>query len=160
MFGIGHGKYALATWRVLFMVCGGLTVAAGVAFIFVMPVDSTTAWFLNDREKELATRRLAIDRATRDRAHFDWKQAKEAFVDPRTWLFAFMALCITLPTPIVKVRILPINLLTIKLHVRLRRLSFMVTDNVFSGSSSRPWSSTVSATTDSRPCSSACPAAL
>lgn len=104
MYGIGSGVHGIATWRVLFLVCGGLTIAAGVVFIWVMPMDTTTAWFLTEREREIATRRLALDRATRDRAQFDWKQAKEALTDPRTALFAMMALFITLPTPIVKVR--------------------------------------------------------
>lgn len=104
MYGIGSTEHAIATWRVLFLVCGGLTVVAGIVFVVVMPRDTATAWFLNERERELATRRLALDRATRDRAHFDWAQVKEAFTDPRTALYCLMALCITLPTPIVKVR--------------------------------------------------------
>lgn len=105
MYGIGSGVHAIATWRVMFMVCGGLTIAAGIGFIFLMPRNTTTAWFLNEREREIATARLALDRATRDRAHFDWAQVKEAFTDPRTALFAAMAFFITLPTPIVKVSI-------------------------------------------------------
>ncbi|KAH7361596.1 major facilitator superfamily domain-containing protein [Plectosphaerella cucumerina] len=109
MYGIGSGVHAIATWRVMFMVCGGLTIAAGIGFIFLMPRNTTTAWFLNEREREIATARLALDRATRDRAHFDWAQVKEAFTDPRTALFAAMAFFITLPTPIVKFSSLVIN---------------------------------------------------
>lgn len=105
MYGIGNGVHTIATWRVLFLVCGGFTIAAGVLFVFAMPLDTNTAWFLNERERYVATQRLALDRATRDRAHFDWAQAKEALTDPRTALYAVMALFITLPTPIVKVRL-------------------------------------------------------
>lgn len=103
MYGIGSGVHAIATWRVMFLVCGGLTIAAGIIFVAMMPLNTTTAWFLNEREREVATRRLALDRATRDRASFDWAQVREALQDPRTGLFALMALFITLPTPIVKV---------------------------------------------------------
>jgi ACS family allantoate permease-like MFS transporter len=105
MYGIGSNVHAIATWRVMFLVCGGLTVAAGIAFISFMPRNTTSAWFLNEREREIATTRLALARATRDRAHFDWGQAKEALTDPRTALYALMALFITLPTPIVKVQL-------------------------------------------------------
>lgn len=103
MYGIGSGTHAIATWRVMFLTCGGLTVAAGIAFIVLMPRNTTTAWFLTEHEREIATRRLALDRATRDRAHFDWAQVREACTDPRTGLYALMALFITIPTPIVKV---------------------------------------------------------
>ncbi|WYZ44841.1 hypothetical protein EsH8_VIII_000157 [Colletotrichum jinshuiense] len=109
MYGIGNGVHTIATWRVLFLVCGGFTIAAGVLFVFAMPLDTNTAWFLNERERYVATQRLALDRATRDRAHFDWAQAKEALTDPRTALYAVMALFITLPTPIVKFSSLVIN---------------------------------------------------
>jgi ACS family allantoate permease-like MFS transporter len=102
MYGIGNGNLALASWRVLFLICGGLTVACGILFVSFMPRNTTTAWFLTERERAIATERLAVDRATRDRSSFDTTQLKEAFVDPRTWLYALMALCITLPTPIVK----------------------------------------------------------
>lgn len=102
MYGIGNAKTALAAWRVLFLICGGLTVACGVVFIAFMPRSTTTAWFLNDWERKIATERLAIDRATRDKSSFDTAQLKEAFLDPRTALYALMALFITLPTPIVK----------------------------------------------------------
>ncbi|KAM0526576.1 hypothetical protein ACHAPS_003746 [Verticillium nonalfalfae] len=109
MYGIGTGVHTIAAWRVLFLICGGLTMAAGILFVIVMPRNTNTAWFLNEREREICTRRLALDRATRDRAHFDWSQVREAFRDPRTALYAAMALFITLPTPIVKFSSLVIN---------------------------------------------------
>ncbi|KAF2019843.1 MFS general substrate transporter [Aaosphaeria arxii CBS 175.79] len=102
MYCIGGAHMALASWRVLFLVCGGLTVTCGILFMIFMPRSTTTAWFLNERERNIATERLAVDRATRDRSSFDVAQLKEALTDPRTALYALMALFITLPTPIVK----------------------------------------------------------
>lgn len=153
MYGIGSGVHTIATWRVLFMVCGGCTIAAGILFIFGMPGDTKSAWFLNERERHVATQRLALDRATRDRAHFDMAQAREALRDPRTALYALMALFITLPTPIVKAS-------RPSQHIpRPLRVSF---DGMLTGcnDSSRLWSSTDSATASSRPCWSVCPAEL
>jgi ACS family allantoate permease-like MFS transporter len=68
-----------------------------------MPRGTNTAWFLNERERQIATRRLALDRATRDGSTFNKTQAKEALLQPMTWLYFFLALCITLTTPILKV---------------------------------------------------------
>ncbi|KAK5688053.1 hypothetical protein LTS10_000031 [Elasticomyces elasticus] len=102
MYGLGYANISIENWRLMFLVCGALTVVAGALFVGLMPRDYSTAWFLNDRERIVAAQRLALDRATRDHTNFDWRQAKEAFTDPRTLMYAAIALLITLPTPIVK----------------------------------------------------------
>ncbi|OAL43403.1 MFS general substrate transporter [Pyrenochaeta sp. DS3sAY3a] len=109
MYGIGHSSTTLAPWRALFIVCGGLTTACGILFLLVMPRDTRTAWFLKPNERELATKRLALDRATRDKAQFNKGQLQEALKSPMTWLYFFMALCITLTTPILKFNATVIN---------------------------------------------------
>ncbi|KAF4982674.1 hypothetical protein FDECE_17462 [Fusarium decemcellulare] len=109
MYAVGGADMAIESWRAIFLVFGGLTVACGIAFVVLMPRDTTTAWFLKEREREVATRRLAIDRATRDKAHFDRAQMWEALSSPLTWLCFMMALCITLTTPILKFSSLVIN---------------------------------------------------
>lgn len=103
MYGIGQSNLSMQTWRAMFLICGGLTVGCGILFIAFMPRGTTTAWFLNERERRVATERLALDRATRDHTTFEWRQAKEALTEPRTLLYALMALFITIPTPITKV---------------------------------------------------------
>ncbi|KAH6886199.1 major facilitator superfamily domain-containing protein [Thelonectria olida] len=109
MYAVGGAHMKIESWRAIFLVFGGLTVACGLVFLCLMPKETTTAWFLNEREREIATRRLAIDRATRDRAHFDRKQMWEALRSPLTWLYFMMALCVTLTTPILKFSSLVIN---------------------------------------------------
>ncbi|KAJ6437460.1 GCN5-related N-acetyltransferase (GNAT) domain-containingprotein [Purpureocillium lavendulum] len=102
MYAVGGAKLTIASWRVLFLVCGGITVAGGLAFMLLMPKDTTTAWFLNAQERELATRRLAIDRSTRDRSEFNRAQMWEALKSPMTWLYFGFSMCIMLTTPILK----------------------------------------------------------
>jgi ACS family allantoate permease-like MFS transporter len=104
MYLIGQNtEMSIASWRVMFLICGGFTVVTGICFAIFMPVDTTTAWFLNPEEKRIATERLALDRATRDRAQFDIDQVKEALLDPQTWLLFLMGLFICIPSPILKV---------------------------------------------------------
>lgn len=102
MYGIGLSNMAIDNWRVMFIICGGLTVVSGILFITFLPRDPSKAWFLKEHERKVAVERLAQDRATRDRSEFNWAQAKEAITDPRTWLYCSMALFICIPTPIVK----------------------------------------------------------
>ena len=108
MYGIGLADMKLHNWRVMFILCGGLTVVSGILFIVFMPTDPSKAWFLKEHERRVAVERLAQDRQTRDRSDFNMAQAKEAFLDPRTWLLCSMALFICIPTPIVKVRSSPL----------------------------------------------------
>ncbi|GME41877.1 unnamed protein product [Neofusicoccum parvum] len=102
MYGIGIAHMSMQNWRVMFLACGGLTVLAGILFMVYMPLDPTTAWFLNERERLVATERLALDRGTRDGTDFNWNQAKEALLDPRTLTYVMMAFFITIPSPILK----------------------------------------------------------
>ncbi|RGP62701.1 pantothenate transporter [Fusarium sporotrichioides] len=102
MFGLGRAKLAVAPWRALFFIIGGLTITSGLLFYFLLPGDTSTAWFLTPRQREIATRRLAIDRSTRDRADFNRMQFNEAYKSPITWLYVAMALGITLTTAIIK----------------------------------------------------------
>ena len=107
MYAVGGANTSIESWRAIFLIFGGLTIACGILFLFMMPRDTTTAWFLNEREREIATRRLAIDRATRDRAEFNQAQMWEALKSPLTWFYFYFALCITLTSPILKVSSLP-----------------------------------------------------
>ncbi|KAH7223075.1 major facilitator superfamily domain-containing protein [Fusarium oxysporum] len=109
MFGLGRAKLAIESWRVLFFIIGGLTVTSGLLFYFLLPGDTMTAWFLTPRQREIATRRLAIDRSTRDRTDFNRSQFNEAYKSPITWLYVSMALGITLTTAIIKFSSIVIN---------------------------------------------------
>ncbi|KAJ4252310.1 hypothetical protein NW762_010907 [Fusarium torreyae] len=84
MHAIGGAEMSIASWRAIFLIFGGLTSACGIVFLIMMPKDTTTAWFLSPQQRELATRRLAIDRATRDRAEFNKAQMWEALKSPLT----------------------------------------------------------------------------
>ncbi|KAJ6439263.1 Acyl-CoA dehydrogenase [Purpureocillium lavendulum] len=105
----GVDNMAIASWRAIFLIFGGLPIACGIAFLFLMPKDTTTAWFLNARERDLATRRLAIDRASRERSEFNKAQMWEALISPLTWMYFWFALLITLPSPILKFSSIVIN---------------------------------------------------
>ncbi|KAL1862441.1 hypothetical protein VTK73DRAFT_6882 [Phialemonium thermophilum] len=133
MYAVGGAHHlTMASWRASFLIFGGLTVACGVALVLLMPKDTTTAWFLNARERELATRRLAIDRATRDRAEFNKAQMWEALRSPLTWLYFWFALCITLTSPILKVRGGPLDGANLYNKVHFTRCASQLTRAQFS----------------------------
>ncbi|KAK4958220.1 hypothetical protein LTR10_004646 [Elasticomyces elasticus] len=103
MYLVGRASgLALENWRVMFLICGGATIVAGVSFALFMPKNTTTAWFLKPQDRIIATERLALDRATLDRSQFNAAQVKEALMDVQTWLLFCMGLFICIPSPILK----------------------------------------------------------
>ncbi|RGP64751.1 pantothenate transporter [Fusarium sporotrichioides] len=102
MYALGDLEMSVPSWRVVFLVFGALTILFGALFVVMMPVDTATAWFLNNREREVATRRLAMHRVTCDKANFDCQQLREALCSPLSWLYFFMAYYIASANPITK----------------------------------------------------------
>jgi MFS family permease len=59
MAGVGYGLSAItdaavASWKILFLILGLLTVATGVVCYFYMPDSLLNAWFLSPRQKAIA----------------------------------------------------------------------------------------------------------
>ncbi|KAM0397933.1 hypothetical protein ACHAQC_003599 [Fusarium culmorum] len=103
MYALGDMEMEIRSWRVMFLVFGALTILFGFLFVAMMPVDTATAWFLNKREREVATRRLVMDCATSNTGNFDYQQMREALGSPLSWLYFFMAYYIASANPITKV---------------------------------------------------------
>ena len=146
MYGIGKNvSLSLAPWRVLFIVCGAMTAASGVAFFFLMPNGPNDAWFLNAREKEVLSMRMAKDREGGDKTSFSVRQLREALLDIKTWFVFAFGVLVTMQSPV----------LTVSQLEPTSRPSHL-TDHAYS---SPPSSSTPSATTATKQCSTPHPPA-
>lgn len=105
MYGIGKNtSLSLAPWRTLFIVCGAMTAASGVAFFFLMPNGPNDAWFLNTREKEVLSMRMAKDREGGDKTSFSIRQLREALLDIKTWFVFAFGVLVTMQSPVLTVR--------------------------------------------------------
>ncbi len=51
-------KYA--TWQVIFLIFGPLTMAWGIFLYFFLPTSPMTAWFLTEREKKVVVMRVSL----------------------------------------------------------------------------------------------------
>lgn len=101
MYGIGKNKsLSIAPWRVLFLVCGTLTVLAGIGFFILMPNGPNDAWFLNASEKEILSLRMAEDRDGGDKTSFSISQLKEALMDPKAWMVFWFGVLVTMQSPV------------------------------------------------------------
>ncbi|KAI3395994.1 hypothetical protein diail_565 [Diaporthe ilicicola] len=110
MYGIGKNtSLSLAPWRVLFLVCGALTSAAGVVFYVFMPNGPRDAWFLDARQKEVLSLRMARDREGGDKTTFSRPQLRETMLDPKAWFAFAFGLLVTMQSPVLTFASLVIN---------------------------------------------------
>ena len=104
MYGVGlSDKTAIATWRVMFLVCGGGTLLSGALFTWLMPRGPDTAWFLTESERAIASKRLSEDRLSKDATSFKTSQIWEFVKDHRALLLVLGAFTNTLASPVIKV---------------------------------------------------------
>jgi MFS family permease len=103
MYGIGEHASSfggLAPWRVMFLICGGITIAVGVLFLCIIPAGPDTAWFLTPHERIVAARRMASYQDAGDKSHFSWPQFREAAADVQTLHGFLFGVLVTLSAPV------------------------------------------------------------
>lgn len=104
MYGIaGNSTLSLAPWRVLFLICGAITSAAGVVFYLFMPNGPRDAWFLSERQKHVLSLRMVKDREGGDKTTFSTAQLREALLDSKSWFAFAFGVLITLQSPVLTV---------------------------------------------------------
>jgi len=78
----------------MYFLLGGLAFIVGISVLIWLPDSPATAHFLTPREKLIALERVRDNQTgTRNRT-FKWYQAREAFLDVKTWalvLLVFMS---------------------------------------------------------------------
>lgn len=85
-----HGA-ALAAWKIVFLVTGLMTTAAGVLFWFIIPDNQLNARFLNKKDRILAIERIRKNDQGVGNRHWKFYQFKEALLDPLSWMLVFYA---------------------------------------------------------------------
>lgn len=89
-FGIGHmdGVAGLHGWRWIMIIEGLPTIVIGVIAFFALPNDAQSAYFLNEREKEMMVARQTAEYGnTASAQEFSKHDMMKAFKDWKVWLF-------------------------------------------------------------------------
>ncbi|POR31158.1 Uncharacterized protein TPAR_08636 [Tolypocladium paradoxum] len=93
-YGLGQINGSLASWRILFIFAGLMTVASAPVVYYFMDNDVVSARFLTKEEKLQAIERLRANQTGTGTREFKWPQALEAIIEPKSWFFIGMALCL------------------------------------------------------------------
>ena len=94
-FGFQHVTTSrFESWRVMFVVLGGVTVLLGVSTFFWLPDDPSTASFLSDTEREALLQHVSPSVTETSNIKLDYKQLWIAAKDPQLPLLALMTILV------------------------------------------------------------------
>ncbi|KAF2011667.1 MFS general substrate transporter [Aaosphaeria arxii CBS 175.79] len=89
-FAIGHmhGTAGQSGWRWIMIIEGAPTFVLGIATWWILPDNPQTAYFLDDRQRALAVRRLTLQTGyTKSAVEFHWEDVRKAVKDWKVWAF-------------------------------------------------------------------------
>ncbi|KAJ3947838.1 uncharacterized protein N0V96_002073 [Colletotrichum fioriniae] len=96
-FGIGHVQGSIASWRILFLFWGAITVAWGILMLIFLPGSPLTTKFLSEKEKAMVISRVKANGTGVENKKFKWPQFREAMMDLKTWLLFLFAVASNTP---------------------------------------------------------------
>ncbi|KAH7240297.1 uncharacterized protein BKA55DRAFT_621526 [Fusarium redolens] len=89
--GKDHSGSKYAVWQVVYLVFGPITMFWGVFVFFGVPASPLKAWFLNERERDIATDRVLKNHTGIKNTEYKWNQVRECLMDPQPWVLAIHA---------------------------------------------------------------------
>ncbi|BGP49813.1 hypothetical protein JCM10450v2_005718 [Rhodotorula kratochvilovae] len=88
-YGLGSASGSFAPWKRMYCFAGGLTIVFAFVVLLVVPDSPRTSqrWFSDD-ERAILIRRARENMSGRSElSRFEWRQAREAAMDVKIWLF-------------------------------------------------------------------------
>ncbi|TRM67141.1 major facilitator superfamily domain-containing protein [Schizophyllum amplum] len=104
-YGFGHVESdKLFTYQMIFIFCGLLTVLTAPIIYWKIDNSVSDARFLSPEDRHKAVERLRSNNTgTAATNSFKWDQVAEALLEPKTWLFFCMTLCVNVGASVVNV---------------------------------------------------------
>jgi MFS family permease len=97
-FGVFHITMTpLYPWRYLFLIEGSSTVLFAIFCWFYLPLNAASAKFLSEDEKKLAFHRIQTDSSSTVNEKLDLKDALKIFLQPASWAFLTIEICLGVP---------------------------------------------------------------
>ena len=89
-FAFQHVHSSFASWRIMFLVMGLITVIVGFATLCYLPDTPMQAKWLSDDEKVALLQHTRINQTGIRNKKFDFRQILEGMMDIQVWLFCLM----------------------------------------------------------------------
>ncbi|KAK5133477.1 hypothetical protein LTR08_007719 [Meristemomyces frigidus] len=92
-----HPNARFSSWKILALCTGLLSVGYGICMFFFLAGSVVTARWLSEDDRRLAVERLRHNHQEVGSTQYKRYQAKEAWLDYRTWLYVFFVLASQIP---------------------------------------------------------------
>ena len=86
--------YSLASWKIVFLLYGLITIVVGVVFLLVIPDSQLNARWLSPEDRLLAIERVRTNQQGIGNKSFKFYQFKEALTDLQTWAIFVLAVAL------------------------------------------------------------------
>ena len=96
-YGVSFTSSGLATWRIFYIVIGGITIIAGALVCIFLPDSPVKARRFTDAEKVAALMRVKDNQSGTQNAKIKKSQVFEAFKDVRVWLVCLATMLGSIP---------------------------------------------------------------
>ncbi|WWC58767.1 uncharacterized protein I303_101311 [Kwoniella dejecticola CBS 10117] len=94
LYGLSSIKSSIQGWRIAMMVAGGLSIIIGLLFTWLVPVNAKGAWFLTEKDRQIAIDRVAREHASAESREWRWDQCWDTLKDVRFYLTFLWAFCL------------------------------------------------------------------
>ncbi|KIY69131.1 MFS general substrate transporter [Cylindrobasidium torrendii FP15055 ss-10] len=88
---------SLPGWRYLFLIEGSVTVLFSSFAFFYLPKSGSEAWFLDEKQRQIAYQRIQIDSSSIVNEPFVLKDALQVFTYPSAWAWIAIEICLGVP---------------------------------------------------------------
>ncbi|KAJ7151351.1 putative MFS transporter [Mycena crocata] len=92
---------ALSGWRIMFLMLGCVTAAAGLWAVLYMPDSPMDVSWLTEAEKRVAIQRVAVNKTGIKNTHFKWRHLLELVKDPQIWLLTSLIIVTSLTSGVI-----------------------------------------------------------
>lgn len=90
-YGIGQ-EDSFPVWRIIFILCGGVTVVWGIVLMIFLPEDPMTSKRFTNEQKAMLIARGQQNQTGILNKEIKWYQIREALLDPQVWILFFFTL--------------------------------------------------------------------
>jgi MFS family permease len=85
-YGIGHINGSLHSWRIMYLIGGGITMLWSIAIYYLLPPDPIRAKGFTEKERYIAVARMKTNNAGIRNTHFKIEQVWDAATDVKFWM--------------------------------------------------------------------------
>ncbi|KAK8869495.1 hypothetical protein IAR55_000060 [Kwoniella newhampshirensis] len=98
-YGVGHANSSIHPYQAIFLCMGALSLGCAPLVWYLLPNSPTTAKFLNKgNDRLIALERLRENNTGTKSSKWKWNQVREVYTDPKTYMWAAMYLCTSIPS--------------------------------------------------------------